>query len=141
MSHPKVPQQPVIVTAILKTIFVNQLNVIQRKKIHRILNAISWGVLMPAGVMFARYLKVSKAADRAWFYLHIACQTSAYIIGVDGWGTGLKLGSKSVWNTTGQDGWKRVYTGVIITVGALAVILELFTWVVVLRRKKNEVSN
>ncbi|KAL9670111.1 hypothetical protein QQ045_007662 [Rhodiola kirilowii] len=51
---------------------------------------------MPAGEMFARYLKVSKAADPAWFYLHIACQTSAYIIGVDGWGTGLKLGSKSV---------------------------------------------
>ncbi|KAL9678824.1 hypothetical protein QQ045_016675 [Rhodiola kirilowii] len=108
--------------------------------------------------MFARYLKVSKAADPTWFQLHIACQTSAYIIGVDGWGTRLKLGSKSVgvtnsvhrrnwhipllsWNTTGQDGWKRVYTGVIIALGALTVILELFTWVVVLRRKKNEVSD
>ncbi|KAL9690576.1 hypothetical protein QQ045_010980 [Rhodiola kirilowii] len=132
-------------------------------KIHEILNAISWGVLMPAGAMFARYLKVSKAADPAWFYLHIACQTSAYIFGVDGWGIGLKLGSKSVGVTNnvhgrigialfclgtlqgfeflGQDGWKRVYTGVIIALGALAVILKLFTWVVVLRRKKNEVSD
>ncbi|CAM8951752.1 unnamed protein product [Rhodiola kirilowii] len=174
----------------------------RNRNIHGILNAISWGVLMPAGAMFARYLKVSKAADPTWFYLHIACLTSAYIIGVAGWGTGLKLGSESVgvthsvhgrigialfclgtlqvfalllrpkkdhkirlyWNVyhhatgytviilsiiniykgfecLGQDGWKRVYTGVIIALGALAVILELFIWVVVLRRKKSEVSD
>ncbi|KAL9663659.1 hypothetical protein QQ045_019050 [Rhodiola kirilowii] len=157
--------------------------------IHGILNVISWGVLMPAGAMFARYLKVSKAADPAWFYLHIACQTSAYIIGVDGWGTGLKLGSKSVgvthsvhgrigialfclgtlqvfalllrpkknhkiilyWNVYHHaKGYAVIilgiiniykYTGVIIALGALVVILELFTWVVVLRRKKSEVSD
>lgn len=41
----------------------------------------------------ARYMKVF--ADPAWFYLHVACQLSAYIIGVAGWGTGLKLGSES----------------------------------------------
>lgn len=43
----------------------------------------------------ARYLKVFKAADPAWFYLHIACQTSAYAVGVAGWATGLKLGIES----------------------------------------------
>lgn len=43
----------------------------------------------------ARYLKVFKAADPAWFYLHIACQSSAYAVGVAGWATGLKLGSES----------------------------------------------
>lgn len=60
------------------------------------LNAISWGVMMPMGAVFARYLKVFKSANPAWFYLHVACQTSAYAVGVAGWGTGLKLGSDSV---------------------------------------------
>ena len=56
----------------------------------------SWGILMPTGAIIARYLKVFKSADPAWFYLHVTCQTSAYIVGVAGWGTGLKLGSDSV---------------------------------------------
>ena len=51
---------------------------------------------MPVGAIIARYLKVFKSADPAWFYLHVTCQTSAYIVGVAGWGTGLKLGSDSV---------------------------------------------
>ncbi|XAR68164.1 hypothetical protein NMG60_11003200 [Bertholletia excelsa] len=68
----------------------------QRKKnIHGVLNAVSWGVMMPIGVTIARYLKVFKSADPAWFYLHVACQSSAYIIGVAGWGTGMKLGADS----------------------------------------------
>lgn len=50
---------------------------------------------MPIGAIIARYLKVFKSADPAWFYLHITCQCSAYIIGVAGWATGLKLGSDS----------------------------------------------
>ncbi|BFG27350.1 hypothetical protein CerSpe_136240 [Prunus speciosa] len=68
---------------------------IRKKNIHGILNAVSWGVLMPFGVMVARYLKVFKSADPAWFYLHATCQTSAYVVGVAGWATGLKLGSDS----------------------------------------------
>jgi hypothetical protein len=51
---------------------------------------------MPLGAVIARYLKVFKSADPAWFYLHVTCQTAAYIVGVAGWGTGLKLGSDSV---------------------------------------------
>ncbi|KAK9691273.1 hypothetical protein RND81_09G186200 [Saponaria officinalis] len=172
----------------------------QRKKnIHGVLNAISWGTLMPLGGIIARYLRVFKSADPAWFYIHITCQTSAYIIGVAGWGTGLKLGSDSVglvyhahrnigitlfclatlqvfalllrpkkdhkyrlyWNIyhhvigytviilsvvniyKGFDileplkKWKRTYTGIIIALGALAVILEAFTWAVVMKRKKD----
>lgn len=65
------------------------------RNIHGVLNAISWGVLMPVGAMVARYLKVFKSADPAWFYIHVTCQTSAYIIGVAGWATGLKLGEQS----------------------------------------------
>lgn len=59
------------------------------------LNAVSWGVLFPIGVIMARYLRPFQSADPAWFYLHVACQVSAYAIGVAGWATGIKLGSES----------------------------------------------
>ena len=62
---------------------------------HGVLNAVSWGVLIPMGAMIARYLKVFKTANPAWFYLHVACQASGYIVGVAGWGTGIKLGNDS----------------------------------------------
>ncbi|XP_028755026.1 cytochrome b561 and DOMON domain-containing protein At4g17280 [Neltuma alba] len=177
----------------------------RRRNTHGVLNAVSWGILMPVGAIIARYLKVFKSADPAWFYLHVTCQTSAYIIGVAGWGTGLKLGSDSVgiqytthrrlgivlfclgtlqvfalllrpnkdhkyrfyWNiyhhTIGyatiiisiinifkgfealeasvQDrynDWKHAYIGIIAALGGIAVLLEAYTWIVVLKRRKSE---
>lgn len=68
----------------------------KKRNVHGVLNVVSWGILMPLGAVIARYLKVFKSANPAWFYLHVACQTSAYAVGVAGWGTGLKLGSDSV---------------------------------------------
>ncbi|KAF5202021.1 Cytochrome b561 and domon domain-containing protein [Thalictrum thalictroides] len=47
------------------------------------------------GVAIARYMRMFQSLDPAWFYLHIACQLLAYIIGVAGWATGMKLGSQS----------------------------------------------
>ncbi|KAF5742114.1 cytochrome b and DOMON domain-containing protein [Tripterygium wilfordii] len=67
----------------------------KKKNIHGVLNTVGWGVMMPLGALIARYLKVFKSADPAWFYLHVGCQTSAYIIGIVGWATGLILGSES----------------------------------------------
>lgn len=67
----------------------------RRRNVHGVLNAVSWGTLMPMGALIARYLKVFQSADPAWFYLHISCQASAYAVGVAGWATGLKLGSES----------------------------------------------
>lgn len=172
-------------------------SVIRRRNVHGVLNAVSWGILMPTGAIISRYLRVFKSADPAWFYLHIACQTSAYAVGVGGWGTGLKLGSDSkgvtqythrrigialfalatlqvfalllrpkpdhkfrfYWNVyhhvvgytviilsvinvyegfdvlDGQKNWKRAYTGVIIFLGAVAALLEAFTWFIVLKRR------
>ncbi|CAM8908586.1 hypothetical protein QQ045_010436 [Rhodiola kirilowii] len=66
-----------------------------KRKVHGALNMVSWGVLMPIGMIIARYLKVFRSADPAWFYLHAGCQTAAYVIGVSGWATGLKLGRES----------------------------------------------
>ncbi|KAI9071259.1 hypothetical protein K1719_009044 [Acacia pycnantha] len=67
----------------------------KKKNIHGVLNAVSWGILFPLGVIIARYLRTFPSADPAWFYLHAFCQVSAYAIGVAGWATGLKLGSES----------------------------------------------
>ncbi|KAL2486274.1 Cytochrome b561 and DOMON domain-containing protein [Abeliophyllum distichum] len=67
----------------------------KKKNIHGILNAVSWGIMFPIGIIIARYVRTFPSADPAWFYLHIICQVSAYAIGVAGWGTGLKLGSES----------------------------------------------
>uniref|UniRef100_A0A1J3FZC4 Cytochrome b561 and DOMON domain-containing protein n=1 Tax=Noccaea caerulescens TaxID=107243 RepID=A0A1J3FZC4_NOCCA len=68
---------------------------LRKRNIHGILNGFSWGIMMPIGAIIARYLRVSKSAGPAWFYLHISCQSSAYVIGVAGWATGLKLGGES----------------------------------------------
>lgn len=170
------------------------------KNVHGVLNAVAWGTLMPIGAIIARYLKVFKSADPAWFYLHVACQSSAYIVGVAGWGTGLKLGSDSpgvtytahrnigitlfcfgtlqvfalllrpnkdnkyrmYWNfyhwgigyltiilsvinifkgfdiLDPEDKWKNAYIGIIVALGCIAVILEVFSWFVVLKRKKTQ---
>ncbi|KAK7412722.1 hypothetical protein VNO78_04299 [Psophocarpus tetragonolobus] len=177
----------------------------RRRNVHGVLNALSWGTLMPLGAIIARYLKVFKSADPAWFYLHVTCQTSAYIVGVAGWGTGLKLGSDSVgvkynthrtlgivlfclgtlqvfalllrpnkdhkiriyWNiyhyaigyatiiisiinifkgfealevSVGDryENWKHAYIGIIAALGGIAVLLEAYTWMVVLKRRKSE---
>nr|XP_043637497.1 cytochrome b561 and DOMON domain-containing protein At3g25290-like [Erigeron canadensis] len=67
----------------------------KKRNIHGILNAISWGILFPLGIMIARYLRTFPAADPTWFYIHGFLQVSAYAIGVAGWATGLKLGSES----------------------------------------------
>lgn len=175
---------------------------LHRKNIHGVLNAISWGILMPLGAIIARYVKVFPSADPAWFYLHVTCQIAAYIIGVAGWGTGLKLGSDSVgivyhvhrnigialfclatlqvfalllrpskdhkyrlyWKfyhhgigyiviilsiiniyqgfdkvLQPEKKWKRIYTGIIIALGVIALLLEAVTWTVVSKnKKKNE---
>ncbi|ESQ37071.1 hypothetical protein EUTSA_v10002560mg [Eutrema salsugineum] len=68
---------------------------IKKRNIHGILNAVSWGILFPVGAIIARYMRIFESADPAWFYLHVSCQFSAYVIGVAGWATGLKLGRES----------------------------------------------
>ncbi|XP_010542011.1 PREDICTED: cytochrome b561 and DOMON domain-containing protein At5g35735-like [Tarenaya hassleriana] len=65
----------------------------KKRNRHGVLSAVSWGILMPMGAIMARYVKVF--ADPAWFYLHIACQFSAYVVGIAGWATGIKLGNDS----------------------------------------------
>ncbi|WCJ33134.1 Cytochrome b561 and DOMON domain-containing protein At5g35735 [Euphorbia peplus] len=169
----------------------------KKKNLHGVLNAVSWGFMMPLGIMLARYLKAFKVTNPAWFYAHAVCQTSAYFIGVAGWATGMQLGSQSpgithathrnlgitlfafatlqvlalflrpkpdhkyrfYWNVyhrsigyatvamsianiyKGFDIlhpdhiWKKIYTVVIIVLGVSAAVLEIVTWLMVLRCK------
>ncbi|OMO64716.1 Cytochrome b561, eukaryote [Corchorus olitorius] len=173
---------------------------LRKRNIHGVLNTVSWGILMPMGAIIARYLKVFKSVDPAWFYLHASCQFAAYVVGVAGWATGLKLGSESpgiqydahrtigiilfslgtlqvfalllrpkpdhkfrlYWNIyhhlvgytviilsvinifKGFDilnpdkKWKHAYIGVIVALAVNAVILEAYTWFVVVKRKRSE---
>ncbi|KAI3841501.1 hypothetical protein MKX03_031114 [Papaver bracteatum] len=68
---------------------------LKHKYVHGILNALSWGFLFPVGVIMARYLRTFDSLDPAWFNLHVSCQVLGYILGVAGWGTGMKLGYES----------------------------------------------
>ncbi|KAI0510485.1 hypothetical protein KFK09_011087 [Dendrobium nobile] len=172
----------------------------RNRNIHGILNAVSWGILLPIGAIFARYLKIFRSADPAWFYVHVACQTIGYGVGVAGWSTGLKLGSKSkgirytdhryigitlfalgtlqifalllrpnkdhkyrfYWNIYHHsigytvivlgiinvfkglsildpgNQWKLSYIIFLCAYGAIALLLEVVTWIVVLRRKSHK---
>lgn len=61
---------------------------------HGIINAVAWGFLLPVGVMAARYLRpICGANNPLWFYVHVSCQCTGYILGVAGWGLGMKLQS------------------------------------------------
>ncbi|KAF7151566.1 hypothetical protein RHSIM_Rhsim02G0100700 [Rhododendron simsii] len=66
---------------------------------HGVLNAVSWGIMMPLGFMAARYLKaLGPRADPLWFYTHVSLQLSGYFLGMAGGATGLVLGSMSSGN-------------------------------------------
>ncbi|KAI7748104.1 hypothetical protein M8C21_026114 [Ambrosia artemisiifolia] len=172
----------------------------KKKNIHGILNAVSWGILFPVGIIIARYLRAFPSADPAWFYLHAFCQVSGYAIGVAGWGTGLKLGSDSkgvtysahrnigialfslatvqvfalflrpnkdhkfrfYWNIyhhgigyailvlsvinvfkgldilSPESKWRTSYIVVISTLGGIALLLEVITWIMILNRKSSK---
>ncbi|CAD6264791.1 unnamed protein product [Miscanthus lutarioriparius] len=175
-------------------------SILRKKNTHGILNAVSWGLLLPMGAIFARYLKTFKSADPAWFYLHVACQLIGYGVGVSGWATGIHLGNLSkgityslhrnigitvfalgtlqifalflrpkkdhkyrlYWNiyhhSVGytiiilgivnifkgmsildvEQKWKTGYIIAIAILGAIAVILEVVTWGIVLKRRKED---
>ncbi|KAL9668389.1 hypothetical protein QQ045_002770 [Rhodiola kirilowii] len=65
------------------------------KTVHGILNAISWGFLLPVGAVLARYLRHMRTLGPIWFYAHVGVQLSAFIIGAVGFGIGIRLGQLS----------------------------------------------
>ncbi|PHT55105.1 hypothetical protein CQW23_03591 [Capsicum baccatum] len=63
---------------------------------HGIINGVSWGMMMPLGVVLARlrYLQLPQL-PALWFYLHIYCQSIAYVLGIVGGGLGFYLRKQS----------------------------------------------
>lgn len=60
---------------------------------HAIISAVGWGMLLPLGIMAARYLRPLSQGSSAWFYIHVTCQCTGYILGVAAWVLGMKLHS------------------------------------------------
>nr|CAD1837717.1 unnamed protein product [Ananas comosus var. bracteatus] len=56
---------------------------------HAVLNSLSWGLLLPAGVAVARYLRQCSSVGPTWFYAHAAVQASAYLLGAAGFAIGV----------------------------------------------------
>lgn len=96
----------------------------RKKNVHGVLNAVSWGVLMPTGVLLARYLKVFKSANPAWFYLHVTCQTSAYAVVIAGWVTGLRLGDEGGGSSVGTHGNIGMALFILATLQVFALLLR-----------------
>nr|GMC77142.1 cytochrome B561 and DOMON domain-containing protein At2g04850 [Ipomoea batatas] len=65
------------------------------KIVHGILNAISWGIMLPVGVVTARYLRHAQSLGPTWFYAHAGIQLSTIVLGTIGFGIGLRLGELS----------------------------------------------
>lgn len=72
-----------------------QNNIRALKIIHGIINAISWGFLLPLGAVSARYLRHMAAVGPAWFYAHAGIQISAVFLGTVGFSIGIRLGEQS----------------------------------------------
>ncbi|XP_022848619.1 cytochrome b561 and DOMON domain-containing protein At5g35735-like [Olea europaea var. sylvestris] len=54
-------------------------------------NIIGWGILLPIGVIIARYFKKVPLKGNDWYSLHVVSQLSGFLLGTVGWGLGLAI--------------------------------------------------
>lgn len=73
----------------------NTNNMYSLKVIHGVINAFSWGILLPIGAIISRYLRHVNSLGPAWFYAHAGVQLFAISIGTVGFGIGIRLGQLS----------------------------------------------
>ncbi|PHT46594.1 Cytochrome and DOMON domain-containing protein [Capsicum baccatum] len=95
-----------------KTLYANL------RRSHGLLNMVGWGILMPIGVMVARYLR---QYDPIWFYSHATIQSLGFILGFAGVISGLILNSRLQNNVNKHKGLGIV----ILLLGCLQVIAVL----------------
>ncbi|XP_039029955.1 cytochrome b561 and DOMON domain-containing protein At2g04850-like [Hibiscus syriacus] len=93
------------------------------KLVHGILNAISWGILLPTGAVTARYLRHIQALGPTWFYVHSGIQLSAFFFGTVGFAIGIRLGEMSPGVTYGLH---RKLGFAAFSLGALQTLALLF---------------
>ncbi|CAA7395494.1 unnamed protein product [Spirodela intermedia] len=65
------------------------------QRAHAVLSALSWGFLLPVGVVVARYLRQYESAGPSWYYAHAAVQLVGFVMGTAGFAVGLHLGRSS----------------------------------------------
>ncbi|KAI5673008.1 hypothetical protein M9H77_13372 [Catharanthus roseus] len=62
------------------------------RTVHGIVNIIGWGILLPIGVLAARYLKkLPLDLGSQWYSVHVLSQISGFILGTIGWGLGFSI--------------------------------------------------
>jgi hypothetical protein len=76
---------------------------------HGLLAMMGWGVLMPIGMITARYFR---QLDPCWFYSHLAIQVSGYAIGIAAVVLGFRLN---------EDGLRNVGVHKALGIGILAM--------------------
>ncbi|PQM41856.1 cytochrome b561 and DOMON domain-containing protein [Prunus yedoensis var. nudiflora] len=65
------------------------------RSVHGIINAVSWGIMLPIGAVIARYLRHIQALGPTWFYVHAGTQLFAFFLGTVGFAIGIRLGDLS----------------------------------------------
>ncbi|GAB2274982.1 hypothetical protein Dimus_009751 [Dionaea muscipula] len=66
------------------------------KLVHGVINAVSWGIMIPIGTVIARYLRAHvQALGPCWFYAHACVQLVGFLLGSIGFGIGIRLGELS----------------------------------------------
>ncbi|KAG2258497.1 hypothetical protein Bca52824_077791 [Brassica carinata] len=121
-------------------------NILLVKRIHGLVNTVSWGILMPIGVMAARYMKTYETLDPTWFYVHVVWFLQILALKAR---PGKDHKYRTYWNwyhhTVGYvvvvlsvyniykgfvilqpgSGWKIAYTAIICAIGAFAIVMEI----------------
>ncbi|KAJ0589010.1 putative cytochrome b561 and DOMON domain-containing protein [Helianthus annuus] len=116
----------------------------KKKNIHGILNAVSWGILFPIGIIialfslatvqvFALFLRPNKDHKFRfyWNIYHHGIGYAILVLGVINVFKGLDILSP-------ESKWRTSYIIVISTLGGIALLLEVITWIVVLNRKSSK---
>ncbi|MCD9560343.1 hypothetical protein HAX54_018963 [Datura stramonium] len=99
----------------------------QARMAHGILSTIGWGVILPIGVIIARYFKkgpIHWNVQDQWKHAHKACQTCGYIIGATGWAIGLWLGHSSKYYSFPKHGAYGISIFTFATLQTLALRLK-----------------
>lgn len=93
------------------------------KIVHGVTNAISWGVMLPIGIVTSRYLRHIEALGPTWFYVHAGMQLTGFLLGTIGFAIGLRLGQLSPGKVYGLH---RKLGFIAVCLGSLQTLALLF---------------
>ncbi|XP_055824010.1 cytochrome b561 and DOMON domain-containing protein At4g12980-like [Solanum dulcamara] len=99
----------------------------QARITHGILSIIGWGVILPIGVIIARYFRkgpIHWNEHDQWKHAHKACQACGYIFGATGWAIGLWLGTYSKYYSFPKHGAYGISIFTFATLQTLALRLK-----------------